>query len=74
MIFVNAAGGSSDPEDKFLGLSRVTLPVVGTVSSMENEEGVLVVDMDLSLLDVAEGCYGVRKDLASAGWHYGYRR
>lgn len=74
VVFANAAGGSSDPDDKFLGLSRVVLPVIGTVGSMENEEGVLVVDMDLGLLDVAEECYKVRKDLTSAGWHYGYRR
>lgn len=74
LVFVNAAGGSDKPEDKYLGLSRVSLPVVGTVGSMENEEGVLVVDMDLGLLDVAEKCYGVRGDLSSSWWHYGYKR
>jgi hypothetical protein len=34
----------------------------------------LVVDLDLSILDVAEENYKVREDLARDDWHYDYRR
>ena len=50
IIFANAAGG---PGDHFLGLSRVTLPIVGVVEEMGQEEGVLVVEMDLRIAKVA---------------------
>ncbi|EAW14880.1 carbon-nitrogen hydrolase family protein [Aspergillus clavatus NRRL 1] len=69
IIFVNAAG----PAEKFLGMSRVTLPIVGPVGKMGSEDGVLVVEMDLGLLKIAEDNYRVREDIAKEGWHYVYR-
>lgn len=69
IVFVNAAG----PAENFLGLSQVTLPVVGPVVKMGNEEGVRVVDMDLGLLGVAEENYKVRQDLGREDWYYVYR-
>lgn len=69
IIFANAAG----PKESFLGMSQVTLPIVGPVSKMGNEEGVSVVDMDLGLLDIAEKNYKVRQDIGKEGWHYVYR-
>jgi hypothetical protein len=32
----------------------------------------LVVDLDLGVLDIAEDNYKVRADLARDDWHYGY--
>jgi len=69
IIFANAAG----PAEDFLGLSQVTLPLVGPVVKMSNEEGVRVVDMDLGILDIAERNYKVREDLKKDDWHYVYR-
>jgi predicted amidohydrolase len=69
IVFVNATGA----DEKFLGMSRVTLPIVGPVGKMGKEEGVLVVDMDLGLLKIAEENYRVREDMAKEGWHYVYR-
>lgn len=69
IIFVNAAG----PAENFVGLSQVTLPVVGPVVKMENEEGIRVVDVDLGLLRAAEENYKVRQDLGREDWHYVYR-
>ncbi|KAJ6155806.1 hypothetical protein N7470_006372 [Penicillium chermesinum] len=69
IIFANAAGPSED----FLGLSQVTLPLVGPVAKMGCEEGMQVVDMDMSVLQVAERNYKVRQDLQKEDWHYVYR-
>lgn len=69
VVFANAAGA----EEKWLGMSRVSMPVVGPVAKMGDEEGVLVVDVDMGLLDVAEECYGIRDDLTREGWHYAGR-
>jgi predicted amidohydrolase len=69
IIFANATG----PGEDFLGLSQVTLPLVGPIAKMGNEEGVRVVDMDLGILDVAERNYKVRQDLKKDDWHYVYR-
>ncbi|KAL2863237.1 carbon-nitrogen hydrolase family protein [Aspergillus lucknowensis] len=68
VIFTNYSG-----TDDSLGMSRVVLPHVGPVGKMGNEEGVLVVDMDFELLEIAEKNYKVREDLASEGWYYTYR-
>jgi hypothetical protein len=47
--------------------------MVGPVAEMGNEEGVLVADMDLGLLEIAEENYKVRMDLGREGWYYSYR-
>ncbi len=54
-------------------MSQVALPIVGPVSKMGTEEGVNVVDMDMGLLEIAEGNYKVRQDIGKEGWHYVYR-
>ncbi|KAL4819838.1 carbon-nitrogen hydrolase [Aspergillus spinulosporus] len=68
VIFANVAG-----EEQFLGMSRVVLPVVGPVAKMGNEEGVLVAELDMDLVRIAEENYKVRMDLGREGWHYSYR-
>ncbi|KKK23879.1 hypothetical protein P175DRAFT_0479936 [Aspergillus ochraceoroseus IBT 24754] len=68
IIFANVSGTETT-----LGLSRVTLPIVGSVGQLGNEEGLLVAEMDLGLLKMAEDNYKVRYDLAREGWHYKYR-
>lgn len=76
IVFANAAG----PADFFLGMSRVVVPFIGPVGdkkkkkSMEaEEEGAMVVNLDLSVLKLAEENYKVRQDMASEGWYYTYR-
>ncbi|OJJ49029.1 hypothetical protein ASPZODRAFT_60000 [Penicilliopsis zonata CBS 506.65] len=69
VIFANAAG----PQDRFLGLSRVTMPIIGVLGSMGCEEGCLVLDMDMELVRIAEENYKVRKDIGGDEWHYVYR-
>ncbi|EPS34952.1 hypothetical protein PDE_09917 [Penicillium oxalicum 114-2] len=69
IIFVNAAG----PQEDFLGMSQVTLPVVGPISKMGTEEGLRAVDMNLDLLGLAEKAYKVRYDIGREDWHYKYR-
>ncbi|XRM37447.1 hypothetical protein ABZX51_000921 [Aspergillus tubingensis] len=73
IIFANVARGKEDESDRFLGLSRVCLPIVGTVGAMGDEEGVMVVDMDMGVVRIAEENYRVREDLAKEGWYYTYR-
>ncbi len=68
VIFANYAG-----VEQSLGMSRVVLPIVGPVGKMENEEGVLVVDMDMDLVKIAEDNYKVRMDLGREEWYYSYR-
>ncbi|KUL92061.1 hypothetical protein ZTR_02375 [Talaromyces verruculosus] len=73
IVFANAAG----PADFYLGMSRVVLPFIGPVGSKKSmeaeEEGAMVVDLDLSVLKLAEENYKVRQDMASEGWYYSYR-
>ncbi|GAA84519.1 hydrolase, carbon-nitrogen family [Aspergillus luchuensis IFO 4308] len=57
IIFANVARGKEDESDRFLGLSRVCLPIVGTVGAMGDEEGVMVVDMDMGVVRIAEENY-----------------
>ncbi|KAL2810976.1 carbon-nitrogen hydrolase [Aspergillus granulosus] len=68
IIFANVAGGAET-----LGMSRAVLPIVGPVAEMGNEEGVLVTDMDMGLIGIAEDNYKVRMDLGRDGWYYTYR-
>ncbi|KAG6058937.1 hypothetical protein E4U32_004342 [Claviceps aff. humidiphila group G2b] len=63
----------------FCGASQVALPIMGRLGgagvgegeSMGPEEQMGVFEMDLGVLDVAEGVYKVRRDIAREGWHYG---
>jgi predicted amidohydrolase len=68
---VNAGG---PPGEGFAGLSQVTVPFVGPLARLgSSREGMLVVDLDLSIVDQAEANYKVREDLARDDWHYDYR-
>lgn len=69
VIFCNVGGPTSDG---FMGLSQVALPIIGTAdgSFTDAMEGMRVVDVDLTLLDVAEENYKIREDLAQPGFHY----
>jgi predicted amidohydrolase len=71
VVFVNVGGPK---EEGYVGLSSVTLPIVGAVEGgfEDGEPGVRVVEVDLKVLDVAEENYKIREDLARDDWHYGY--
>jgi len=71
IIFVNAGGPA---KDGFCGLSQVTMPFIGAVKGSFDgpEEGMRVVEVDMQILEEAEGNYKVREDLAREDWHYGY--
>ncbi|KAG5918925.1 hypothetical protein E4U42_006699 [Claviceps africana] len=67
----------------FCGASQVAMPVVGRLGagpagagaimgpSMGPGEQMGLFELDLAVLDVAEGVYRVREDMAREGWHYG---
>ncbi|KAI6780680.1 Nitrilase-like protein [Emericellopsis cladophorae] len=55
------------------GLSSITMPVQGCLGRLGiGEEGVLVREIDMAVLDVAEENYKVRTDMQREGWHYNY--
>lgn len=55
------------------GLSCVTMPVNGCLGRLGvGEERMLVEEVDLDVLRVAEGAYKVREDMRSKDWHYSY--
>lgn len=79
VVFCNAGGpggedgeGGKGEEDFYLGMSQVVVPFKGPIMQLGEEEGMGVVDLDMDILEDAEGVYGVRKDIAGEGWHYGY--
>jgi predicted amidohydrolase len=60
IVFVNSGG-----------LSRVAMPILGALGTMEpQEEGLRVVDIDLDVARIAEENYKLRMDMKGAGWHY----
>ncbi|KAI9793069.1 MAG: hypothetical protein M1816_000967 [Peltula sp. TS41687] len=72
VVFANAGGG---PESEgFMGLSQVTVPFIGPLCKMNAaEEGMRIVDLDMTILDEAENTYKIRADLARDDWHYDYQ-
>lgn len=68
-MFANAAGPSHD----FLGLSQIAVPIGGPIAKMGTEEGFIVADLDMGIIEAAEKNYKVRQDLKKADWHYTYR-
>ncbi|KAF5013792.1 hypothetical protein FDECE_210 [Fusarium decemcellulare] len=71
VIFCNAGGPA---QEGFFGCSQVALPIVGSVpgSFTDSEEGTRVLEVDMRTVEIAEGNYKIRQDLARADWHYGY--
>lgn len=55
------------------GMSGVTMPFQGCLVRAETgEEKMLVAEVDLTVLELAEQNYKVREDMGSPGWHYSY--
>lgn len=72
VVFCNVAGPASEG---FAGLSQAAMPFLGCVDKFDTcDEGMKVVDLDMSVLEEAEGVYKIREDIATPDWHYGYRR
>jgi predicted amidohydrolase len=71
IVFANAGG---PPGKGYAGLSQVTIPLAGPIARLgSGGEGMIVVDLDMGVVDVAEENYKVREDLAREDWHYDYR-
>lgn len=82
VAFVNAADPASKEERtadldasggtvrEYLGLSQVGMPLLGALGKMSAEEGMEIVEVDMKVLDVSEGVYKLREDLARKDWHY----
>ncbi|KAJ5837094.1 Carbon-nitrogen hydrolase [Penicillium robsamsonii] len=68
IVFSNATG----PEEDFLGMSQITLPLTGPIAKMGTEEGFVVADLDTEVIATSEKNYKVRQDLSSEHWHYAY--
>jgi predicted amidohydrolase len=72
VVFCNVAGPS---DEGFAGRSQVAMPFLGGVELFDSsDEGLKIVELDMDVLDEAEGEYKVRQNLASPGWHYDYRQ
>ena len=56
-----------------MGLSQITLPIVGPIAKMGTEDGLMVADLDMGVIETAERNYKVRQDLKKENWHYIYR-
>lgn len=55
------------------GVSSVCMPIQGSLGRIDTaEEKMLVADIDLRVLQLAEDKYKVREDMGSSGWHYDY--
>ncbi|MBP6859703.1 MAG: carbon-nitrogen hydrolase family protein [Candidatus Magasanikbacteria bacterium] len=65
-IYVNAAGVATFPNgssDHLVGHSQITLPIAGTVAKLNhNAEGMIIMDVNLSLLDIAAKTYRLRTE------------
>ncbi|OLN85102.1 Nitrilase [Colletotrichum chlorophyti] len=81
VVFVNAAGprggggverGKDGEEVRYTGASQVAVPLLGALGKLGAEEDMDIVEVEMGLLDVAEGAYKVREDLRNESWHYGY--
>lgn len=59
-----------------MGLSGVYAPIAGRIagSYTDSEEGMRVVEVDLSIQEIAEQNYLVRQDIMGDSWHYGYEK
>lgn len=72
IIFANAGGPVGGKKGGYAGMSQLTVPFVGSVGKMGDEEGMTVVDLDMQILEEAEDNYKVREDMGREGWHYEY--
>jgi len=68
------ANAGGPPGRGYAGLSQVTVPFIGPLGRLGSAaEGMLVVDLDTTIMEDAEENYNIRKDLAADDWHYDYR-
>ncbi|KAI0386451.1 putative hydrolase, carbon-nitrogen family [Hypomontagnella monticulosa] len=73
VVFVNAGGPPGKAENtNFAGLSQLTMPHIGPIGKMGRSEGMSIVELDMSVLEVAEDNYKVREDMKREGWHYAF--
>jgi predicted amidohydrolase len=56
------------------GQSQVAMPILGSLGKLGLEEGMMVSEVDLDVLQVAEDHYGLRADLQGEAWHYAPRK
>jgi predicted amidohydrolase len=84
VVYVNAGGAASGGcvpmpkagEDEFgrsyAGVSQVGMPLLGSLGRIgHGQEEMSVVEIDMGVLDVAEGVYKVREDMGRRQWAYG---
>lgn len=72
IVFANAGGPVGGEKSGYAGMSQVTVPFIGSLGKMGDEEGMSVVDLDMQICEDAEENYKVREDMRSGSWHYGY--
>lgn len=76
VVMANCAGKPAKPGKMpvYLGHSQICLPFVGPVAKLNGiGEGMIVADIDMTILEDAEANYQIRKDIAHEDWHYDYR-
>jgi len=65
-VYTNAAGVMQFPNntsDHLVGHSQITLPIKGVVAKLEhNSEEMIIQDVDLSILSLAEETYHLRAE------------
>lgn len=63
-VYVGGCGKTEVGKSTFnmIGHSQIAIPFYGRVASLENEEKLLIKEIDLDLLDLAESVYEIRKD------------
>lgn len=83
VLFVNAAGAAKGDADgvapakdalgrEYVGVSQAALPMKGSFGRhATGQEGMTVVDVDMSIRETAEDVYKVREDMAKRAWIYG---
>jgi len=70
----NAGGPPNKPSKLYQGDSCVTVPFLGPISKLAGpDEGMIITDLDMQIVEDAEKDYQIRADMARADWHYDYR-
>lgn len=73
VVFANAGGPvGKSTTGAYAGLSQVAVPFKGALGKLGAEEGMIVVEVDMQILEDAEANYKVREDMGREGWHYEY--
>lgn len=82
VLFVNSGGAAPSDADgiapgkdplgrEYAGVSQAALPMQGSLGRLgSGEEGMSIVDVDMSIRETAEGVYKVREDMALRAWRY----